>query len=776
MKIFAKLNMTLLLIVSLFIAQIYAKPIDDIISLAFDPYEFVFEEKPAISPNGQIIAYSVRQKPENLDLSERRLSNGTPRYSVGSRIHLFQKNTNETSDLDSTIVGDCWRPSWSPDGLKLAFYSNEGGSVRLWIYDLTKKESKKVGDFSIKSTIFAVDIPAWSPDGKTVYVPLDPSEKTANEEEQPQKEIVKTYSTSDDNNTTQIWSEDFLIKEYSTNLAAIDIQTASARILVTSHDDPEPGFLKISPTGQWLSYLSRPNLMDDPYLPYGELAVVSTAEQSSVIKIDKGVCSKDCGFDCYAWHPTLDALVYVKEKKLFLMKIDENGSPVIKEIYENPNANLFANPLLFNHDGTAIIVGANPQHDSSHLYAQNILIIPLDGKSAVQDIKIEDGWHCIDLLQSSPSQAWQPQGSAITARLENVKNREQAIVRFNFNQLPQVLWKGMARISDFASSSRSESIYFQFEDIKTPPNLYRANQNFSHFEQISAIDPRMNDLEVPTQEVFETIVPLYNGELQKVRTTVLFPKGPKPKGGFPGIVLFYPGADVSKMSRNFCGGNLVTIPNFVFLEAGYALIFPDIVLGPEGTAGNPLQEIVDTLLPQVYHASQLGYVSIDQLGIVGQSYGGYGAAATISKTGIFKAAVAISGLYDLPGHYHNMIGWSEDGQGRMGSHPWENLSRYINNSPYFLADRIHTPLMLIHGEKDGTCNVQEAQKMFAALKRLNRDAQLAIYPNQGHCIDEWLRPSAIDATQRILNFLDYQLMTKQPSYDEQLIQKDHLKN
>jgi dipeptidyl aminopeptidase/acylaminoacyl peptidase len=96
----------------------------------------------------------------------------------------------------------------------------------------------------------------------------------------------------------------------------------------------------------------------------------------------------------------------------------------------------------------------------------------------------------------------------------------------------------------------------------------------------------------------------------------------------------------------------------------------------------------------VYRAAELGYIDLERVGIAGQSFGGYGTAAIVSHTNLFRAAVAISGIYDLPGIYGDIrpdgsafwIGWSEGGQARMGTHPWANLRRYVDNSPYYQAD------------------------------------------------------------------------------------------
>jgi dipeptidyl aminopeptidase/acylaminoacyl peptidase len=125
----------------------------------------------------------------------------------------------------------------------------------------------------------------------------------------------------------------------------------------------------------------------------------------------------------------------------------------------------------------------------------------------------------------------------------------------------------------------------------------------------------------------------------------------------------------------------------------------------------------------------------------------------------------VSGMYDLTNMYAVFrpgddfgVWWSEKGQGRMGQPPWSDLRRYVDNSPFFRADRIHTPILLIHGRSDDASPADGAEKMFSALKRLNRTAQLAVYDDQGHVVYEWAQKEAIDATERILDFLDRHLV------------------
>ena len=89
----------------------------------------------------------------------------------------------------------------------------------------------------------------------------------------------------------------------------------------------------------------------------------------------------------------------------------------------------------------------------------------------------------------------------------------------------------------------------------------------------------------------------------------------------------------------------------------------------------------------------------------------------------------------------------------MGQPPWSDPKRYLDNSPYYRADRIRTPLLIIHGREDRACPATQAEMMFIALRRLGRTAQLAVYEGEGHVISRWEPEHAVDAADRVLSFL-----------------------
>jgi dipeptidyl aminopeptidase/acylaminoacyl peptidase len=103
--------------------------------------------------------------------------------------------------------------------------------------------------------------------------------------------------------------------------------------------------------------------------------------------------------------------------------------------------------------------------------------------------------------------------------------------------------------------------------------------------------------------------------------------------------------------------------------------------------------------------------------------------------------------------------WAEADQGSMGLCLFEDRWRYIENSPFYRADKIHTPLLLIHGKFDDAAT--DAAKLFSALRRLKRPAELVIYNKGHHTLREMRLKDHKDAVLRILDFFNRHLNTKE---------------
>jgi dipeptidyl aminopeptidase/acylaminoacyl peptidase len=171
---------------------------------------------------------------------------------------------------------------------------------------------------------------------------------------------------------------------------------------------------------------------------------------------------------------------------------------------------------------------------------------------------------------------------------------------------------------------------------------------------------------------------------------------------------------------------------------GYAVLYPDIPLHP----GTPVDDLVSAVIPGVNQAVELGIADPQRLALMGQSFGGYNTIALLTRTSIFKAAVATSAAStDLFAAYTYFLngtapseGYYEEGQGGMKGSPWDFKTRYYDNSPFFFLDRVTTPLMIERGTAD-LISIQSGN-VFNALRRLGKHVELLEYENEEHVVQQ----------------------------------------
>lgn len=144
------------------------------------------------------------------------------------------------------------------------------------------------------------------------------------------------------------------------------------------------------------------------------------------------------------------------------------------------------------------------------------------------------------------------------------------------------------------------------------------------------------------------------------------------------------------------------------------------------------KEVID-LLGAMDHVLAIGLADPDRLGIGGWSYGGILTNYTIATDGRFKAAISGAGSSNQISMY-GTDQYITQYETELGQ-PWKNQDLWIKVSyPFFHADRIRTPTLFMCGEKDFNVPLLGSEQMYQALKSLDVDTQLVIYPNQYHGI------------------------------------------
>ena len=152
---------------------------------------------------------------------------------------------------------------------------------------------------------------------------------------------------------------------------------------------------------------------------------------------------------------------------------------------------------------------------------------------------------------------------------------------------------------------------------------------------------------------------------------------------------------------------------------------------------------------------RFSYCDPERLGVAGGSYGGFMTNWIVGHTDRFIAAVSMRGLSNFISFYGTSdIGTYFSERELLGT-PHEQLERYLRMSPLTYADRVHTPLLILHGDQDLRCPLEQAEQFFVVLRRLGRTVELLRFPEEGHNLSRSGRPDRrLLRLERILAWFD----------------------
>lgn len=287
------------------------------------------------------------------------------------------------------------------------------------------------------------------------------------------------------------------------------------------------------------------------------------------------------------------------------------------------------------------------------------------------------------------------------------------------------------------------------------PDIYAVDLHANKFQQLSSLNPQQDEVNWGTVELVDYLAndgtPL-QGLLFKPED---FDEGKK----YPMMVYFY--------ERNSDGlhtyrapvpsASIINIPFFVSND--YVVFVPDI----KYDLGLPGPSAFNSIIPGVHAVLAKGFVDKDNMAIQGQSWGGYQVAYLITQTDMFKAAGSGAPVVNMTSAYGG-IRWGtgmsrmfqyEQTQSRIGGTLWDKPVYYIENSPLFFMDRVHTPVLIMHNDEDGAVPWYQGIEMFMALKRLNKPAWLLQYNGEDHNLKE--RKNRKDLSIRLSQFFDHYL-------------------
>ncbi len=309
-----------------------------------------------------------------------------------------------------------------------------------------------------------------------------------------------------------------------------------------------------------------------------------------------------------------------------------------------------------------------------------------------------------------------------------------------------------------AGTQTTNRLFYQKGNFRNCYDLYYTDDFFANSTKVSAVNPQMNDYRWGRAELFHWNA--YDGT--PLKGLVFIPDGVKEGEKLPVMIYFY-----EKYANNLYSfwtpapsRSTVNIP--FYTSRGYLVFVPDIVYKvghPGESAYNCICSGAEALCEKYSIADK------SRMAIQGQSWGGYQTAWLITRTNMFAAAGSGAPVGNMTSAYGGIrwgsgitrAGQYECGQSRIGKSMWEpgGLELYIENSPVFHADKVQTPVLIMHNDDDGAVPWYQGIEFFSDLRRLDKPAWLLQYNKEAHNLVQ--RRNCKDLSIRLQQFFDYYL-------------------
>ena len=224
---------------------------------------------------------------------------------------------------------------------------------------------------------------------------------------------------------------------------------------------------------------------------------------------------------------------------------------------------------------------------------------------------------------------------------------------------------------------------------------------------------------------------------------------------YPVIFYFY--------ERNADGLNIFLHPELSdgnlniswFASNGYLVFVPDIIYYKSGSPGQCAYEAVNASANVL---TQFPWVDSNAMGLQGLSFGGWETNYIITHTSRFRAAASGSSFVDVVSLSQSELGYKWyfiSRQGRLGESLWQNPSVYIRNSPIFRADKVSTPLFVMHTINDSRVPLSQAIEFYSALAGMEKKVWFLQYLNEDHLLEN--ENNQLDYSIRLAQFFDHYL-------------------
>ena len=687
-------------------------------------------------------------------------------YSVSMRIKNIAdgKETAVAFPAGAQII----QPQWSPDGKYIAVGNVTPTGVELWIIDSATAKATKVKNVLVNTafggyswegprTIVAMLLPSKRGPAPA-YQNLTPNEPSV-QETSGRSGVVQTYQDLLKNP-----NDEKLFEFYATSqIASIDVDGKV-------HDIGSPAMFddaEFSPDGKYIltTRIERPFSYQFPFSRFPKKVEIWDASGKFVKTVVNSPLQNNLpaqgvpvGPRSYGWVPTEGAMLMWVEaldggdprKKVSLRdKVVSWNAPFSGEPAEVLKTEQRVLGRMFGETGGLMLYFDYNRDNQRRRMFMTDYRSPAASK-LVSDRNVNDRYNDIGM----PVMKQLPNGSNVVRQ-----NGDQIFLsgngaspdgdrpflrRMNLKTLQtEEIWRsGVEEYEAFVAMVDDAGTKFltRKESVVEPPNIYmRTGEGCPSTTDCAGGTPvKITDFKDPSPElrgIQKQLVKYKRADGVDLSFTLYTPPGYKPGTPLPTVVWAYPleftdnstAGQVSGSTNRFTqiGG----ISHLFFLLQGYAVLdntTMPIVGDPLTVNDTFVKQVVDSAQAAIDKGVEMGVVDRNRVGVGGHSYGAFMTGNLLAHSDMFRAGIARSGAYN-----RTLTPFGFQSERRTF---WEAPELYERVSPFFYANKINEPILLIHGEADnnqGTYPMQ-SERLFAAISGNGGTARLVMLPLEAH--------------------------------------------
>ena len=775
-----KLNLLLALLIAFSVnAQEnikYQKPSKEILDLV------EFERPPSVQydeeKNYMVFLYRDNYKTiETLSAKELRLGGLRidPKTNIGSRTTYYHNvKIKNLKDKNAELIQVGGIPekarlsnfSWSPDQTKIALTNTTKTGVELWLLDLKSGAVTKLTESVLNANIGGVI--NWSGDSKSMLVKMiSPNRKDLIDT----KSIVpdgptistnfgkkaqnRTYqdllkNKSDEHNFEQLATSSI----YNVSLNGDSKKWLDDAMYRSVSFSPDGNYVMVTQIKKPFSYLvtyGRFPSQTDIYTKEGKL-VTNILDTPLIEELPKGFMSTRTGKRSFNWRSDKAAtLIYVEAL--------DGGDPANIVDYRDE---IFELEAPFNGEGKSLIKIINR-------------FAGIDWGNANLAIAYDRWWN----TRNTKAYAFNPSNNEVSPKIINDRNYQDVYSdpgtfmkeRNSYNRSVLKLHSGSAFLRGAGFTSEGQFPFIDKVNIESfsKKRVYQSTYT-NKVESIQDYDPSKKQLmvriESPTEfpnyytkktnsSKLTKVTDFKNPfkELQNVKKqTITYTRDDglelsgilylplnydeEKKEKMPMILWAYPREfkDRKSASQSSKNSNEFTYPYYgsmvYWVTKGYVVLddasFPIIGEGKDEPNDSFRKQLVANGKAAIDAVDKMGYIDRSKVAVGGHSYGAFMVANLLSHSNLYAAGIARSGAYN-----RTLTPFGFQSEERSY---WEAPNVYYTMSPFMHAEKMKTPLLLIHGEDDNNSGTypMQSERYFNALKGLGATVRLVMLPKESH--------------------------------------------